>query len=61
LNFTYEFSDKFKIIAGSFATHLGYELVDAVDNKTTVCRMRLPMDLSSIQGLKLSTLLVNLV
>ena len=33
LNFTYEFSDKFKIIAGSFATHVGYELVDAVDNK----------------------------
>ena len=33
LNFTYEFSDTFKIIAGSFATHVGYELVDAVDNK----------------------------
>ncbi|MGL2986447.1 outer membrane beta-barrel protein [Flavobacterium sp. RSSA_27] len=33
LSFTYEFSDKFKIIAGSFATHVGYELVDAVDNK----------------------------
>jgi Putative beta-barrel porin-2, OmpL-like. bbp2 len=33
LSFTYEFSDKFKIIAGSFATHIGYELVDAVDNK----------------------------
>lgn len=33
LNFTYEFSDKFKVTAGSFGTHLGYELVDAVDNK----------------------------
>ncbi len=33
LNFTYEFSKDFKITAGSFATHLGYELVDAVDNK----------------------------
>ncbi|MFE3867901.1 outer membrane beta-barrel protein [Flavobacterium sp. LS2P90] len=33
LNFTYEFSDKFKVIGGSFGTHLGYELVDAVDNK----------------------------
>ena len=33
LNFTYEISDKFKVIAGSFATHLGYELLDAVDNK----------------------------
>ncbi|MFN7099660.1 MAG: outer membrane beta-barrel protein [Flavobacterium sp.] len=33
LNFTYEFSDKFKVIAGSFGTHVGYELVDAVDNK----------------------------
>ncbi|MGL2993911.1 outer membrane beta-barrel protein [Flavobacterium sp. TSSA_36] len=33
LNFTYEFSEKFKLIFGSFATHLGYELVDAVDNK----------------------------
>lgn len=33
LSFTYEFSDQFKIIAGSFATHIGYELVDAVDNK----------------------------
>lgn len=33
LNMTYEFSDKFKITAGSFATHLGYELVDATDNK----------------------------
>jgi Putative beta-barrel porin-2, OmpL-like. bbp2 len=33
LNMTYEFSDKFKITAGAFGTHLGYELVDAVDNK----------------------------
>ena len=33
LNFTYECSDSFKIIVGSFGTHLGYELVDAVDNK----------------------------
>ena len=33
LNMTYEFSDKFKVIAGGFATHLGFELVDAVDNK----------------------------
>ncbi len=33
LNFTYKFSDKFKVTLGSFATHVGYELVDAVDNK----------------------------
>jgi Putative beta-barrel porin-2, OmpL-like. bbp2 len=33
LNITYEFSEKFKITAGAFATHLGYELVDATDNK----------------------------
>ena len=33
LNMTYNFSERFKITAGSFATHLGYELVDAVDNK----------------------------
>jgi hypothetical protein len=30
---TYDFTSSFKVIAGSFATHLGYELVDAVDNK----------------------------
>ena len=30
---TYDFSPSFKITAGSFATHIGYELVDAVDNK----------------------------
>ena len=33
LTFTYDFSDKFKVVAGSFATHIGYELLDAVDNK----------------------------
>jgi hypothetical protein len=33
LNLTYEFSDKFKVTAGSFGTHIGYELLDAVDNK----------------------------
>jgi hypothetical protein len=33
LNMTYEFSNEFKVTAGSFATHLGYELVDATDNK----------------------------
>jgi Putative beta-barrel porin-2, OmpL-like. bbp2 len=33
LNMTYEFTDKFKVTAGSFATHLGFELVDATDNK----------------------------
>lgn len=33
LNFTYEFTDKFKVTAGSFGTHIGYELLDAVDNK----------------------------
>ncbi|MFV8372923.1 outer membrane beta-barrel protein [Flavobacterium sp. LB2P6] len=33
LNFTYEFSDNFKVTAGSFGTHVGYELLDAVDNK----------------------------
>lgn len=30
---TYDFTPKFKVTAGSFATHFGYELVDAVDNK----------------------------
>lgn len=29
----YDFSSSFKVTAGSFATHLGYELVDAVANK----------------------------
>jgi hypothetical protein len=33
LTFTYEVSDSFKVIAGTFGTHLGYELVDAVDDK----------------------------
>lgn len=33
LTFTYDLSDKFKVIAGSFATHIGYELVDAIGNK----------------------------
>ena len=30
---TYDFSDSFKVTAGSFGTNIGYELVDAVDNK----------------------------
>jgi len=33
LNMTYEFSPSFKVTVGSFSTHLGYELVDAIDNK----------------------------
>lgn len=33
LNMTYEFTDKFKVTAGAFTTHLGYELLDATDNK----------------------------
>lgn len=33
LTFTYDVSSSFKIVAGSFGTHIGYELVDAVDNK----------------------------
>lgn len=33
LNMTYEFTDKFKVTVGSFATHIGYELLDATDNK----------------------------
>lgn len=33
LTFTYDVSDKFKITMGSFGTHIGYELLDAVDNK----------------------------
>ena len=33
LNFIYEFSDKFKVTAGSFGTHISYELLDAVYNK----------------------------
>ena len=30
---TYDLSPKFKVIAGSFATHIGYEVVDAIGNK----------------------------
>ena len=30
---TYDFSPNFKVTAGSFGTHIGYELLDAVDNK----------------------------
>jgi hypothetical protein len=33
LIFTYDISDRFKVTAGSFGTHIGYELLDAVDNK----------------------------
>lgn len=33
LFFTYQITDKFKVVAGSFGTHIGYEVVDAVDNK----------------------------
>ncbi|WP_395074742.1 outer membrane beta-barrel protein [Flavobacterium sp.] len=33
LNMTYDFSDKFRVTVGSFSTHIGYELVDSVDNK----------------------------
>ena len=30
---TYDFTPSIKVTAGSFGTHLGYELLDAVDNK----------------------------
>ena len=33
LYISYDFSPKFKVTAGSFATHIGYELVDAISNK----------------------------
>jgi hypothetical protein len=33
LIFTYDISDSFKVTAGTFCTHIGYELLDAVDNK----------------------------
>lgn len=33
LFFTYQVTDKFKFVAGSFGTHIGYEVLDAVDNK----------------------------
>ena len=33
LFFTYQMTEKFKVVAGSFGTHIGYEVLDAVDNK----------------------------
>jgi hypothetical protein len=33
LIFTYDISDSFRVMAGTFDTHIGYELLDAVDNK----------------------------
>ena len=33
LTFTYDVTDNFKLVAGAFGTHVGYELLDAVDNK----------------------------
>lgn len=33
LFFTYQVTDKFKVVAGSFGTHIGYEVLDAVGNK----------------------------
>ena len=33
LFFTYQVTEKFKFVAGSFGTHIGYEVLDAVDNK----------------------------
>ncbi len=33
LNMTYEFTEKFKITMGTFTSHIGYELLDATDNK----------------------------
>lgn len=33
LTFTYEVTSELKFVAGSFGTHIGYELLDAVDNK----------------------------
>lgn len=33
LIFAYDVSDSFKVTAGTFGTHIGYELLDAVDNK----------------------------
>jgi hypothetical protein len=33
LIFSYDISDSFKVTAGTFGTHIGYELLDAVDNK----------------------------
>ncbi|OMQ11993.1 outer membrane beta-barrel protein [[Flexibacter] sp. ATCC 35103] len=33
LFFTYQVSDEFKVVAGSFGTHIGYEVLDAISNK----------------------------
>lgn len=33
LMFAYDVTDSFKVTAGTFGTHIGYELLDAVDNK----------------------------
>ncbi|MFD1602694.1 outer membrane beta-barrel protein [Flavobacterium artemisiae] len=33
LFFTYNLTEKFKVVVGSFGTHIGYEVLDAVDNK----------------------------
>ncbi len=33
LFFTYQVTEKFKLVAGSFGTHIGYEVLDAVGNK----------------------------
>ncbi|MEN2400492.1 outer membrane beta-barrel protein [Flavobacterium sp. MC2016-06] len=33
LYFTYNLTDKFKVVAGSFGTHIGYEVLDAIGNK----------------------------
>ncbi|WP_291285597.1 outer membrane beta-barrel protein [Flavobacterium sp.] len=33
LFFTYQVTDKFKFVAGSFGTHIGYEVLDAIGNK----------------------------
>ncbi|KQB39279.1 outer membrane beta-barrel protein [Flavobacterium aquidurense] len=33
LFFTYQVSDEFKVVAGSFGTHIGYEVLDAIGNK----------------------------
>ncbi|WPO79029.1 outer membrane beta-barrel protein [Flavobacterium sp. KACC 22761] len=33
LFFTYQVTEKFKFVVGSFGTHIGYEVLDAVDNK----------------------------
>lgn len=33
LFFTYQVTDKFKVVAGSFGTHIGYEVLDAIGNK----------------------------